>query len=56
MSSHHKIHLPKELHVIACRAMLDVPRELTWRVSRVLCAERRRRGTRKNFRALTCFR
>nr|WP_139191046.1 transposase family protein [Actinokineospora iranica] len=36
--------------------MLDVSRELAWRVSRLLEAERRRRGTRKNSRALTCFR
>jgi hypothetical protein len=36
--------------------MLDVPRELAHYVSRLLHAERRRRGTRKNSRALTCFR
>jgi hypothetical protein len=42
--------------VIAYRAMLDVPRELAQYVSRLLHAERRRRGTRKNSRALTCFR
>jgi hypothetical protein len=36
--------------------MLDVSRELTQWVSRLLRAERRRRGTRKNSRALTCFR
>lgn len=36
--------------------MLDVPRELAQYVSRLLHAERRRRGTRKNSRALTCFR
>jgi hypothetical protein len=28
MGSHHKIHLPEGLHVIAYRAMLDLPREL----------------------------
>src|SRR5437899_1666818 len=56
MSSHHKIHLPRGLHVIAYRAMLDVPRELAQYLSRLLHAERRRRGTRKNSRALTCFR
>jgi hypothetical protein len=42
--------------VIAYRAMLDVPRELAQYLSRLLHAERRRRGTRKNSRALTCFR
>ncbi len=36
--------------------MLDVSRELAQWVSRLLRAERRRRGTRKNSRALTCFR
>lgn len=36
--------------------MLDVPRELAQYLSRLLHAERRRRGTRKNSRALTCFR
>jgi hypothetical protein len=40
--------------VIAYRAMLDVPRELVQRVSRLLHAERRARGTRRNTRALTC--
>jgi hypothetical protein len=43
--------------VIAYRAMLDVPRELALCLSRLLHAERRRRGTRKKSRALlTCFR
>jgi hypothetical protein len=42
--------------VIAYRAMLDVPRELAQYVRRLLHADRRRRGTRKNSRALTCFR
>jgi DDE superfamily endonuclease len=42
--------------VIAYRAMLDVPRELALFVSQLLHAERRRRGTRKNSRALSCFR
>jgi hypothetical protein len=41
--------------VIAHRAMLDVPRELAQYVGRLLAAERRRRGTRKGARALTCF-
>jgi hypothetical protein len=35
--------------------MLDVSRELAQWVSRLLGAERRRRGTRKGSRALTCF-
>jgi hypothetical protein len=55
MSSHHKIHLPQGLHVIAYRAMLDVPRELVVSVSRLLAAERRARGTRRDSRALTCW-
>jgi hypothetical protein len=42
--------------VIAYRAMLDVPRELVWYVSRLLAAQRRVRGTRRRARALTCFR
>jgi hypothetical protein len=42
--------------VIAYSAMLDVPRELAQYVSRLLHVERRQRGTRKNSRALTCFR
>jgi hypothetical protein len=42
--------------VIAYRAMLDVPRELAQYVGRLLAAERRRRGTRQDSRALTCFR
>lgn len=36
--------------------MLDVPRELIERVSRLLAAERRRLGTRRGTRALTCWR
>jgi hypothetical protein len=35
--------------------MLDVSRELAQYLSRLLHAERRQRGTRKNSRALTCF-
>ncbi|SEP54550.1 transposase family protein [Amycolatopsis saalfeldensis] len=42
--------------MIAYRAMLDVSRELAQYLSRLLRAERRRRGTRKNSRVLTCFR
>jgi hypothetical protein len=41
--------------VITYRAMLDVPRELAQCVARLLAAERRRRGTRKGSRVLTCF-
>ena len=40
------------LHVIAYRAMLDVPVELVRYVARLLAAERRARGTRKNSRSL----
>jgi hypothetical protein len=41
--------------VIAYRATLDVPRELVWFVAKLLAAERRRRGTPRGSRALTCF-
>jgi hypothetical protein len=41
--------------VIGYRAMLDVPRELVREVAKLLRAERRARGTRKNSRALTCW-
>jgi hypothetical protein len=41
--------------VIAYRATLDVPRELVWFVAKLLLAERRRRGTPRGSRALTCF-
>jgi len=41
--------------VIAYRATLDVPRELVQFVAKLLWAERRRRGTPKGSRALTCF-
>lgn len=41
--------------MITYRATLDVPRELALYLSRLLHAERRRRGTRKATRALTCF-
>jgi DDE superfamily endonuclease len=40
--------------VIAYPAMLDVPRELVTYVSRLLAAERRARGTRRNSRVLSC--
>jgi hypothetical protein len=41
--------------VIAYRATLDVPRELVLFVAKLLAAERCRRGTPKDSRALTCF-
>jgi len=41
--------------VIAYRATLDVPAELAWFTARLLLAERRRRGTPRGSRALTCF-
>ena len=41
--------------MIAYRATLDVPRELVQFVAKLLWAERRRRGTPKGSRALTCF-
>lgn len=44
------------LPVIAYSATLDVSRELAQWVSRLLAAERRRRGTRKGSRVLTGFR
>jgi hypothetical protein len=40
--------------VIACRATLDVRRELVWSAARLLLAERRRRGTPRGSRALWC--
>jgi DDE superfamily endonuclease len=41
--------------VIAYRATLDVPRELAQFTAKLLLAERRRRGTPRGSRALTCF-
>ena len=41
--------------MIACRATLDVARELAQFTARLLAAERRRRGTPRGSRALTCF-
>jgi hypothetical protein len=41
--------------VIAYRATLDVPGELAQFVARLLAAERRRRGTPRGGRALSCF-
>jgi hypothetical protein len=46
----------RKLRVITYRATLDVPRELARYLARLLAAERRARGTRKNTRALTCYR
>lgn len=42
--------------MIAYPAMLDVPRELVWFVAGKLAAHRRTIGTRRNSRALTCYR
>jgi hypothetical protein len=42
--------------VLTYRATLDVPRELVTVTARLLLAERRRRGTPRGSRALTCFR
>jgi len=41
--------------VIAYRATLDVPRELAQLLATLLAAERRRHGTPRGSRALTCF-
>ena len=41
--------------MIAYRATVDVSRELAWFVAKLLLAERRRRGTPRGSRALTCF-
>ena len=41
--------------MISYRATLDVPRELVLFVAKLLAAERRRRGTPRGSRALTCF-
>jgi hypothetical protein len=41
--------------VIAYRAMLDVPRELVAKIAGLLRGERRRRGTRRRSRALSCW-
>ena len=41
--------------MIAYRATLDVPNELAWFVAKLLLAERRRRGTPKGSRGLSCF-
>ena len=41
--------------MIAYRATLNVPRELAQFTAKLLLAERRRRGTPRGSRALTCF-
>ena len=41
--------------MIAYRATLDVPRELVQFTATLLLAGRRRRGTPRGSRALTCF-
>jgi hypothetical protein len=41
--------------VIVYRATVDVPRELVWFVAKLLLAERRKRGTPRGSRALSCF-
>ena len=41
--------------MIAYRAMLDVPRELVVKLAGLLRGERRRRGTRRGTRALSCW-
>ncbi len=43
-------------HAIDYAATLDVARGLVWFVARVMQAERRRRGTRRGWRALTPYR
>jgi len=41
--------------VIVYRATLDVPREPAWFAAKLLLAERRKRGTPRGSRALSCF-
>ncbi len=54
--SHHKIFfVTGRLHVIAYRAMLDVPRQLVHFVAELLRTRRYTLGTRKGTRALTCW-
>ena len=50
-----KITFYGRLHVIACRARLDVPREVVWFLAKLPAVERQRRGTPRGSRALTCF-
>jgi hypothetical protein len=53
--SQHKIILSWRLRVIACRAALGVPGELAQFVAGLRLTERRRRGSARGCRALTCF-
>jgi hypothetical protein len=48
--------LPGGLHVVAYRAILDVPAELVAYLAGLLAEERRARGTRTGTRALSCWR
>lgn len=48
--------LPGGLHVVAYRAILDVPAELVAYLAGLLAEERRARGTRAGTRALSCWR
>ena len=41
--------------MIVYRATLDVPRELVWFAAKLLLAERRKRGTPRGSRAVSCF-
>ncbi len=51
-----QINFSERLRVTPYRAILDVPRELIWFVSRLLAAHRRVLGTRKGRRSLTPYR
>jgi DDE superfamily endonuclease len=51
-----QIDFSERLRVAPYRAILDVPRELIWFVSRLLRANRQALGTRKNRRSLTPYR
>src|SRR5690242_7099204 len=50
-----KITFYGRLRVIAYRATPDVSREVVWPVAKLLATERRRRGTPRGSRALSCF-
>src|SRR5207248_2997455 len=47
--------LRRGLHVIAYRAMVDVPRKLVQHLGRLLATERHTLGTRPGTRTLTCI-
>lgn len=51
-----QINFSERLRVVPYRAILDVPRELVWFVSRLLRANQQALGTRKNRRSLTPYR